>query len=594
VTQTPPRPTAQDDLPGHDGPRPQDDQLDPSGEVLVSMLLAASEQSPTGLLLFDTNLRYRLVNAQMASMANTPAADLLGRAVHDAFPDYDALTSRIEHVLETGEPLLSFDVTGRVPGESDVEHTWSLSAYRLTDPDGTVLGVAVTSTEVSAERALEQERVALARRLELLAAAGALLSGSLDEHSTVEKVLSLVVPAVGTWASVHLVDAADEQRIRLAGARHADPAQQPMLDRVLSALEVTADQPFGAGHVIATGLTDDLPRVTPDMLAALADGDDALLTGMLSLDVTHGLVVPLTARGTTFGALSVSVLPTEASRESVAAEAQGLVATHELVADVATRAALALDSARLYTQQYTVAVTLQRSLLPQHLPQPSGMDVAAVYLPGAAGTEVGGDFYEALVRADGRLVLAIGDVMGRGVRAAAVMGQVRAALRGYALEGHNPDSVLRRLNVMVCAMEETSIVTCLVAVVDTTTGAFDVAVAGHPPPVLAEPTKGCVLLRLEPDPPLGLPGAEYGSCRRHLPAGGTLVLFTDGLVESRDQPIGDGLTALCHRLEPVFAEEASADEGVSAAAVCAAAVRVMERSRAEDDVAVLVATREPR
>src|SRR4051794_12561619 len=144
------------------------------------MLLASSEQAPTGLLLFDTDLRYRLVNAQMAAMANTPKAELLGRSVHDAFPDYDALTSRIEHVLATGEPLLSFDVTGHVPGEEDVQHTWSLSAYRLTDPGGAVLGVAVTSTEVTADRALENERAALARRLELLAAAGELLSGRLD------------------------------------------------------------------------------------------------------------------------------------------------------------------------------------------------------------------------------------------------------------------------------------------------------------------------------------------------------------------------------------------------------------------------------
>jgi PAS domain S-box-containing protein len=566
--------------------------LDASDPSSLRLLEAVAHQSPTGLLVFDPDLRYVLVNRQMAAMANTPAEQLLGRSVRDAFPEYSALTSRVERVLATGEPFVGFDVTGRAPGDGVEEHVWSLSAYRLVDDDGTVLGVAVTSTDVTAARAMERERTMLAERLELLAASGELLASGLDEQATVKGVLSLVVPAVAQWACLHLVDESDGT-IRLAALRHADVAVQPMLERVLSAFRVTTDQPFGAGRVLATGFAEDLPEVTDQMLAELAGDDPTLLSGFRALQVAHGHVVPLSARGTTFGALSLSL---HAERDDVqmgvADAAAALVARQELVADVAARAALALDSARLYARQHEVAVTLQRSLLPQSLPRPPGWGVAAQYLPGAAGTEVGGDFYEAAVRADGRLVFAIGDVMGRGIRAAAVMGQVRAALRGYALEGHAPAGILRRLNVMVSAMEDSSIVTCLVGTLDVTDGQMELACAGHVPPVVASPAGACARAALDPGPPLGVFGAEYGSTRGHVPHGGALVVFTDGLVEARDQPVVDGIAALCSVLGEVLHP---AGPPITAEAVCAAAIGKMGRGEATlDDVAILVIRRDPK
>jgi PAS domain S-box-containing protein len=559
----------------------------PPGE-LVDLLSAVCEQSPTGMLVFDRDLRYVIVNKAMATMANTPAEELLGRTVHEAFPDYSALTSRVERVLETGEPLVGFDVAGQVPGEDHVEHVWSLSAYRLVGADGSVLGVALASQEVTQERAAERERSALRERLELLAASSGLLSEGFDEQATVDGVLSLVVPAVGEWACLHLVDESDGT-IRLAGSRHADPAAQPLLDRVLSAFQVTTDQPLGAGLVIATGTAQDLPEVTDDMLVALADGDPETLRGFRALAVSHGMIVPLAARDLTFGALTLSMSP-EVTGHGVVGAAEALVTRRGLVADVAARAALALDNVRLYERQHEVAVTLQRSLLPQSSPRVDGWDIAARYLPGAAGTEVGGDFYEAVVRADGRLVVAIGDVMGRGVRAAAVMGQVRAALRGYALEGHDPPGMLRRLNVMVSAMEDSSIVTCMVGVLDVETGDLDLACAGHVPPLVAAATGSCDVLRIDPGPPLGVHGAGYTSTRLRLSPGAAIVLFTDGLVETREQPVDEGIDALCAslvgELAPLGPTEATAD------ALCAAAIERMGRGTSTlDDVAVLVVRR---
>ncbi|MEO7979947.1 MAG: SpoIIE family protein phosphatase [Sporichthyaceae bacterium] len=563
----------------------------PSGSLLTPLLHAACEQFPTGLLLFDVGLRYVLVNAQMASMANTPAADLIGRSVHDVFPDYSALTERIEQVLATGEPLLDFDVRGTVPGEEGVQHDWSLSAYRLTGPDGTVLGVALTSTEVTALRSMERDRAAMAQRLGLLARVGDLLSGGLDTGATVDNVLRLVVPDIATWAAVHLVDQ-DDGRIMLAAARHTDPMQQPVLDQVLGSFQVTADQPYGAGHVIATGAAEQIPEVADPMLVELAEGSDDALADLRTLEVTSGISIPLSAAGVTFGALSCS-LPEPGGTPGSAERDQLLAAQRALLDDVAARAALALENARLYARQHEVAVTLQRSLLPQRLPDLPGTELAARYLPGAAGTEVGGDFYEALVRDDGLLVLAIGDVMGHGVHAAAVMGQVRAALRAYALEGHGPAGVLRGLAMTLAAVEEPSIVTCLVVLLDLDTGGAELASAGHLPPVLAG-YGGCELVTLEPGPPLGVPDGEYATTQALLPPGGTLVLFTDGLVEARDQPVGDGLATLCD----IVRHAARGGASVSASEVADQAVagmgRVDEQGRTDataDDVAILVAHR---
>jgi PAS domain S-box-containing protein len=554
---------------------------------------AACEQAPAGLLVFDTDLRYVLVNPAMAAMANTPAEDLLGRTVRDAFPDYAALTSLVERVLATGEPLVGFDVTGSVPGEVGVSHVWSLSAYRLVDDDGTVLGAAVTSTEVTAERARERERAALGRRLELLAASGELLSGALDETATMEGVLRLVVPAIAEWACLHLVD--EDGSIRLASLRHSDPIRLPLLERALGAFQVDTSQPMGPGRVIGTGRGENLPHVTDDMLAALAAGDPDIYAGFLALGVSHGVVVPLTARGVTFGALSLSLSPdpdeADGTAGGVVGAAEALVARQELVADVAARAALALDNARLYAQQHEVAVTLQRSLLPQSLPTVPGWDVAAQYLPGAAGTEVGGDFYEAVVRSDGRMVFAIGDVMGRGVRAAAVMGQVRAALRGYALEGHTPDGVLGRLNLMVSAMEDSAIVTCLVGTVDLASGEVELSCAGHVPPVRAAADGSCGVVNLEPGPPLGVLGATYDVTSLRLGPGDVLAMFTDGLVEAREQPVDEGIAALCAALDGVLGR-ADGVEAPVAEQVCAAAIALMGRGETTvDDVAVLVLRR---
>ena len=189
-------------------------------------------------------------------------------------------------------------------------------------------------------------------------------------------------------------------------------------------------------------------------MATFAGDDHETLALIRRLATQAAIIVPLRARGRTFGAVTVA-------RAGATDELDD-----ELVEHVVRRAALALDNARLYEQQREVAVTLQRSLLPRALPAVAGVRLASRYLPGADGTEVGGDFYDAVALPAGRIGPDVGDVMGRGVRAAAVMGQLRATLRGYALENHPPDGVLARVDALVQALEDSELVTALYGVLD--------------------------------------------------------------------------------------------------------------------------------
>jgi anti-anti-sigma factor len=198
----------------------------------------------------------------------------------------------------------------------------------------------------------------------------------------------------------------------------------------------------------------------------------------------------------------------------------------------------------LLERERRIAETLQRSLLPQQLPQVPGVALAGRYLPGAAGLEVGGDWYDVFVVPGGRVGLTIGDVVGRGLTAAAAMGQLRTGLRAYALETPSPATVLERLNRLVQELETPEIATIIYAVLDPETGRLHYAVAGHPPPLLAAGDGTARYLPAESSPPLGVSGEPCRDEVVTLEPGSTLVLYTDGLVERRDRSIDDGLEAL--------------------------------------------------
>lgn len=231
-------------------------------------------------------------------------------------------------------------------------------------------------------------------------------------------------------------------------------------------------------------------------------------------------------------------------------------------------------------RQREAAVTLQRSLLPQELEQPDDLRVAATYQPGGTEAAVGGDWYDVITLGAGRTALVIGDVMGRGVRAAAVMGQLRTAVRAYARLDLPPHEVLQLLDGLAAEIDPSQIATCVYAVHDPNEGVLHYASAGHPP-IIVRDAEGAVQRASEPTgPPLGTGGWVHTSCSLPFTPGASAVLYTDGLVERRDADIDTGIATL---------EQAFAGATGSPEIVCDRLLRSLGiTAEHDDDVAVLV------
>jgi serine phosphatase RsbU (regulator of sigma subunit) len=280
--------------------------------------------------------------------------------------------------------------------------------------------------------------------------------------------------------------------------------------------------------------------------------------------------VPLLAPGRTLGAITF-----------VWAESGRVYSTRELELgeELGRRAGLALDHARLFARDHATAEMLQRSLLPVALPEVAGHELVVRYVPSDSRDHAGGDWYDAFRLPDGRLGIVIGDVGGRGIEAAATMGQIRNALRAYALKGGAPCEVIDDLHVVVAASDGAiSFVTVLYLVLDPETGEGELASAGHLPPLIVGEGGGAAFVDAPRCPPLGFSGA--GPCTAgsfSLGSGETLWLFTDGLIESRRRPIDVGLDALAKRAGHAEGDlDAIADD----------LLRTLPRSR-DDDIALL-------
>jgi serine phosphatase RsbU (regulator of sigma subunit)/anti-sigma regulatory factor (Ser/Thr protein kinase) len=318
--------------------------------------------------------------------------------------------------------------------------------------------------------------------------------------------------------------------------------------------------------------------------------DDPKIMAAMELGITSALVLPLRARGVVLGLL---VVARGRGREPFEPYDMGLAM------ELADRAGAALDNARLYVREREGALMLQRSLLPQVVPEPPGVSIAFRYVPGSSVAEVGGDWFDVIPLAGGRVAFVVGDVMGHGLNAAATMGRLRTAVRTLAGLDMAPDELLRRVNDlgddMAQSQEEGWMATAVYAVYDPSTHRCAIAQAGHLPPVLVEPlgrpadgadtpdgADRCEarLLDLPTGVPLGVGGVRFETTELEIPEGSVLVLYTDGLVEARGQDIGTGLerlrSTMCRRLDSL---EDSCDELLAA----------MEPGREPDDVALLMA-----
>ena len=269
--------------------------------------------------------------------------------------------------------------------------------------------------------------------------------------------------------------------------------------------------------------------------------------------------------------------------------------------ELAARAAVCIDNARLYRREHERALILQRSLLPPGDPEASGLDIACRYLPGNAATEVGGDWFDVIELPGHRTALVVGDVMGRGLRAAVAMGELRTAVRTLALLDLEPAEVLSALDEIArglgtpggvqqatraarqprdADLSEVYLATCVYAVYDSVTRRCTFANAGHLPPVLVEPGEDALMLDVPPGMPLGVGGEPFEEVEVELPEGALLALYTDGLVESRDHPLDEGLQAFVGALT---------DPSSPLEDVCDHVLNTLDTHHGEDDIALLMA-----
>ena len=249
----------------------------------------------------------------------------------------------------------------------------------------------------------------------------------------------------------------------------------------------------------------------------------------------------------------------------------------------------ALRRGLAYQVEQTTSERLQRSLLPQSLPELDGLALGAHYQPGGLGVDVGGDWYDVLELGDGSVAVALGDVMGKGVPAAIVMGHVRSAMRAYALLDPTPGLVLERLDTLVTSLAvPEQIVTLVYGLIDADRRSMTLSVAGHPPPLMVPAAGSPVVLVARVGPPLGLGAGPWPQTRIELPDEAAVLFYSDGLVETRDVDFSDGLDELCQRVAEMDSRRRSPRE------MCARLGELMWRRDADDDVTMLALTRTAR
>jgi serine phosphatase RsbU (regulator of sigma subunit)/CheY-like chemotaxis protein len=260
-------------------------------------------------------------------------------------------------------------------------------------------------------------------------------------------------------------------------------------------------------------------------------------------------------------------------------------ADESILVQLAQLASVAIENAELFEREHELAETLQRSLLPQRLPVLSEVRLAARYLPAGGGGDVGGDWYDAIALPGGQVVLAVGDVAGRGAQAAAVMGQLRIGMRAYALQGMDPADVLRSLDRLLQGLSAAYMATAFYLLLDPETETARYANAGHPPPLAIGPDGGLRWMEEGVAVPLGVqPDGDFRTYEMKVPRGSTLLLYTDGLVEERASPIDDGLTRLSRAVEP---------PDVDLNLLCDRVLERMDAQGKPDDVALLAARLAP-
>jgi PAS domain S-box-containing protein len=507
---------------------------------------ALFDQSPVATVFHDVDLRTRRANVAFRVLTGLPEEAHIGRR-----PSGSTKTNRIvdteliertlsEQVIGTGVPVVNMPLEQSIEGERRV---FAWTAYRVTD-NGRVLGAVSTLVDITGAL---QDATDLRRanaRLDLLQRAAGEIGTTLDIQRTAAELAALAVPELADRATVDLLDPV---------LRDEDPASTGPGDLLFRRVALrdaatAATMTYGVGDLItvpasrraAVALSQGEPVLARDPAEMRQSGlATSHVQGLLDRGVHTFISVPLTARGVTLG---VTVL--------CRAESPGPYdeADVRLVSDLAARAALHIDNARLYTREHGAAITLQRSLLPRDIPQVPGLEVAYRYQPASRAAEIGGDWFDVIPLDQDKVALVVGDVTGHGIHAAALMGQLRTTTAALARLRVPPERIVAQLSAVVAAQGAEAGATCLHAVQDLRSSRCRLTSAGHPPPALRHPDGSTVLIDLPAGLLLGAGLDDYSAVDMRFPPGSILAMYTDGLIEQPGQDLAIGLSRLTRAL----------------------------------------------
>lgn len=547
----------------------------------LALSLRLISQSPIGLGVMDTELRFVLVNPALEGMHGSPAQDHAGPTA-GAPPPFlrgDAIESVMREVLATGVPALDRFMAGDTPDDPGQEHAWSVSFYRLEDPAGRVLGLATSVVDVTAQHRAAADAARARGRLALVADASARIGTTLDLGQTARELAGVCVPEVADLVTVDVLDSvlqglrtdgaqtgpARFRALAVVSAYPTEAARAP--DPVGNVVEYAADRLVT--HCVNTGRPVVRAKVTDQDLRRIARDNDS--AAVLAVAGIHSyLVLPLVARGEVIGAVGLMRArnPAPFDEDDVT-----------LAGELAARAAVCIDNARWFQSQRHAALALQRNLLPNRPSHRPGLGIAHRYEPAGATSEIGGDWFDVIPLPADKTALIIGDVMGSGIDAAATMGQLRTATRTLAQLDFDPAQVLHHLDQATAGMDHT-FTTCVYAVYDPHDQRCRISVAGHLPPVLMRSRRPPELLDLPTGAPLGVGGVPFHTTHLDLGLGDQLVLYTDGLVETRDQSLDERFGLLLSLLAGPHRDLED---------TCDLLLRELRHPGDHDDVALLIA-----
>ncbi len=429
----------------------------------------------------------------------------------------------------------------------------------------------------------------IAERLAYLDAATRRINSALDLASTLRNLCRVLVPAVADAAVVHLRTPLPNIE-RDPGCPTALRVQHSQGTRIGGRAVDGPVTPVPPGGALARAMLRREPA-EPAVLGTPGDARIRALLGELYGVRTLGrlaagtsvLALPLRGRKAVLGLLVLIRRPVKEPAADPAGHGRFDAADTATASHLATQAGLAVDTALRYSHEREIADQLQRSMLPTHLPQPHGVRLAHRYLPGERGAQVGGDWYDAVPLPGNRVALIVGDVMGHSLTSAAIMGQLRTSAQTLAALDLPPHEVLYHLDEQAQRLgREQHLATCVYAVYDPIANRVVLANAGHVPPVLIQPDGRTELLDLPSGAPIGVGGVDFSSVELSAPPGSAMLLFTDGLVETRRRPISTGLELLRARLATTHRH--------SPEHLCQDALRILPPGDRGDDIALLAAS----